>query len=238
VIKMDNRLIIGFITGILILGCFLVFQPQTGVQAQGESQQVQVEASSPMTLINTGDSWIHSTVMFESQNGGGIDTGDGNPKTVYAEIYKKPDSTPMTIDLTQPLGMNKQFPAGTVLRMKMWVELLKPEATSTDTLSFTLSGPNNQPIKVNEKISNVNQLPASINKDSLVFTTNPEEGAKLLQKMQAYYMEFILTFNADGTVTQKLSSTPTSSGTSGNSGSLSITRIPTPELCQLSAGIG
>jgi hypothetical protein len=226
---MDKRLIIGFISGILIIGCFLLVLPQTEVQAQASSP-VQTDAATPINLMNNGNSWIHGVIMFEDQNGGGIDTGDGNKKTIYAEVYKKPDSTPLVMDLAQPAG--KQLPAGTVLRMKVWVELLKPQVTATDTLSFSLNGSNIQPTEVNKEISNINLLPSSVTKDSVTYTTDSAQGSQLLQKFKPYYMEFILTFNEDGTVTKKLGDS------SGKAGSVTITQVPTNELCSLYAGIG
>jgi hypothetical protein len=212
---MDQRVLVG---GIIIILLVLFASGCTNTPSNNTTSS---SNSTKISLTNNGTAWIQAAVMFEnatSANGTGITTPNGQ-KTLYAYLIKQPQGQPLVMDISKQLNTTA-FPPGTVLRMKMWADLLKPNVTTTDTLSFSLYGyetaqqGNAIPfVFVKQNIPDVYQLPGNVTQDTVEFTTDPAQGANFIQRINSYYMEFVITVNPDGTVT--------------------ITQLPTPELCSI-----
>jgi len=215
----------GIIIAIVIIAVVIV-----GVFAMmnmGPAQTNQITASGTKAAFkNNGTSWIHFVAVFEN-----VTMKNGTVGNIYADVWLKDNGGMVNMDLSNLAGYgNEALPAGTTISIKAWKNVLRPEAGGIDDLRLQMQGWSNgqspptdeEPFLAEFTDLTVTQLPTEITDNKITTTLDPAEGAAWLAALSnaegtMVQEEELLTVNADGTVT--------------------ITAVQPPVLCNLIAGI-
>ncbi len=207
-------------TGILIIAVIVIVIIGALAAFMMPSAETATASQTLMVINNNApDHWAKSVVVMEN-----VTKKDGSITNVYVEAWKEPSTGRSVINLTQELGYgNEALPAGTTFRMKMWSEPYSANSTGEVNMNLSLNGGDenhidNETTKFDIIASHVlYQLPADITQGKTEITLDAAKGAAFLEGMNTIYVEVIVTVNADGSVT--------------------ITPVTQPVLCELIAGM-
>jgi hypothetical protein len=174
-----------------------------------------------ISVANAGDSWIHTAIAVENASQPNGTAG------FFADAYIKP-SDKVTIDISQNMfGNSNPLPAGSTLRIKMWVELQNANGTKPSVVAMNLQpwtntaqpNPQNEWDNVTQVRNSTNDvwpITAGLTNSKITFTKDPSQGATYISSIRSMYYEFLMTINPDGTLAK-----------------LNLTQGP--ELCNLTA---
>lgn len=208
----NTGIIIIVVIAVLLVGALAAFMMPSTTSTSASQTLMVIDNNAP-------DHWAKSVAVMEN-----VTKKDGSITNVYAESWKEPSTGRSVINLTQELGYdNEALPAGTTFRMKMWSEPYSANDTGEVNMNLGLNGGDenhidNETTRFDVIASHIlYQLPADITQGKTEITLDPAKGAAFLEGMNTIYVEVIVTVNADGSVT--------------------ITPVTQPVLCELIAGI-
>ncbi|MBU4534248.1 MAG: hypothetical protein KKF16_00090 [Euryarchaeota archaeon] len=208
----NTGIIIIVVIAVLLVGVLAAFMMRAPTSTTASQTLMVIDNNAP-------DHWAHSVAVIEN-----VTKKDGSITNVYVESWKEPSTGRSVINLTQELGYdNEALPAGTTFRMKMWTEPYSANTTGEVNMNLGLNGGDenhidNEATRFDVIASHIlYQLPADITQGKTDITLDPAKGAAFLEGMNTIYVEVIVTVNADGSVT--------------------ITPVTQPVLCELIAGI-
>ncbi|MGC9516062.1 MAG: hypothetical protein ACP5C3_00010 [Methanomicrobiales archaeon] len=190
-------------------------------------QTTQISATGTKAAFkNNGTSWIHFFAVFEN-----VTMKNGTVSNIYADVWLRDNGGIATVDLSNLAGYGDEpLPPGTTISIKAWKNVLRPQAGGLDDLRLHMQGwsngqtppTNDTPFLAEFKGLTIIQLPPEITDNQINTTFDSAEAATWLAAISnadgtMIYEEEIFTVNADGTVT--------------------ITAVQPPVLCNLIAGI-
>lgn len=163
---------------------------------------------------NASDHWVHSVAVIEN-----VTKADGTVANIYIDSWIQPRSR-IEVDLSEQLGYNGSIPAGTTMRMKMWCD---PHSNGSGNATFNMLIHGGSRDKINDttnayliSASHILYKLGNITENRVKTSQDPTKGAEFLQGIKSIYVELLITVNQDGTMT--------------------ITQITPPVLCNLAAG--
>lgn len=208
------------IIAVVIVGAFAAMN-------MGPGQNNQITASgTKVAFKNNGTSWIHFVAVFEN-----VTMKNGTVGNIYADVWLKDNGGTTNLDLSNLAGYgNEPLPPGTTITIKAWKNVLRPQAGGLDDLKLQMQGwsqgteppADEEPFLALFTDMTIIQLPPEITDNKITTTFDPAEAATWLAAISnadgtMVYEEELLTVNADGTVT--------------------ITAVQPPVLCNLIAGL-
>ena len=218
---MVNNKIIGIIVLIAIIAIGAL--AATNFMKQGQQVAAAGDKNTKVSFYNNGTTWTSIDFILENMT-----LKNGDIQTIYTEEYIKPNGT-ATLDLSNLAGYNnKPLPAGTTITFLAWFGLNNAPGDLNVTMqgwSGSFQPPAGNPTVniFNKSLPDDGQLPSNLT-DSAVFTDT--DLTALAQKVgfndatnssEPLFVQGIITVNQDGTVT--------------------ITLLQTPTLCNLAAHI-
>ena len=205
--------LIVILVGIIGVAAFLMINPNVPTS--------QVTATgTKIAFENDGSTWVHTAAVFEN-----VTLKNGTTTNVYADEWTMPKDGKVVIDLSNEMGYgNEPLPPNTVVSAKLWLDPVSQNPNGSAVVVKTLKGWSNTPEPKDDINSTsitfpgheILQLPANINQNMVILTTDSVKGASYISAMQTLYVECQITVNADQSVT--------------------ITILKQPELCNLVAG--
>jgi hypothetical protein len=219
--KRNNLIIAVALIAVIVIAALAV---TTFMKPQGQQASAAGEQSTKLAFYNNGTTWVSADFILENMT-----LKNGSTQTIYSEEYIKPGDN-VTLDLSALAGYdNEPLPAGTTIAFQAWFGLNNAN-NSTGNLNVTLQGwsNNSQPQAADQSLNlSYTGLPddGSINlTDSAAYTDTDLNS--LIQKVgfddstnsaEPLSLQGTITVNSDGTVT--------------------ITMLDTPTLCNLMAHI-
>lgn len=211
----NTGIIIIVVIAVLLVGALAAFMMPATTSTTESQTLMAFENKAP-------DHWVHSIGVIEN-----ITNKEGNPTTIFFRTWMQPDNGRVVMNLSEELGYgNEALPAGTTFRMRVCSAPYDLNETGQAKLNFTINGGDLNNIDnaatAYDLVSDaaLRQLPATITEDTLEITTDSAQGSAFLQEIDGQNficVELMVTVNADGTVT--------------------ITPLSLPVLCELIAGI-
>ena len=210
--KQNNLIVAIAIIAVIVIAALAAttFMKPQGQQASATDQ------STKLAFYNNGTTWVSADFVLEN-----VTLKNGSVQTIYSELYIKPNGS-ITLDLSALAGYNNEpLPAGTTIPFMAWFGLNNAN-NSTGNLNIALQGWSNtsQPQAGDLPLNlSYNGLPddGSINlTDSAAFTDTDMNA--LNQKVgfddstnsaEPLSVQGTITVNSDGTVTITLLNTPT-----------------------------
>lgn len=163
-----------------------------------------------LAFYNQGNCWVHAVAVIHNVTV----ANQTKPDTYFADIWMKPESGTVQINLSQLLGYgDKTLPAGTTMRVKVFNDLASNQyAGQNQTFHSTVklwsnaqTAPENSSQLKDLQLSHVvYALPSSVTDNSVNVTSDAAQGATFLEGVHCIHYEFTLTVNADGSVSVDL----------------------------------
>lgn len=211
--KRNNLIIAVALIAVIVIAALAV---TTFMKPQGQQASAAGEQSTKLAFYNNGTTWVSADFILENMT-----LKNGSTQTIYSEEYIKPGDN-VTLDLSALAGYdNEPLPAGTTIAFQAWFGLNNAN-NSTGNLNVTLQGwsNNSQPQAADQSLDlSYTGLPddGSINlTDSAAYTDTDLNS--LIQKVgfddstnsaEPLSLQGTITVNSDGTVTITLLDTPT-----------------------------
>lgn len=211
--KRNNLIIAVALIAVIVIAALAV---TTFMKPQGQQASAAGEQSTKLAFYNNGTTWVSADFILENMT-----LKNGSTQTIYSEEYIKPGDN-VTLDLSTLAGYdNEPLPAGTTITFMAWFGLNNAN-NSTGNLNVTLQGwsNNSQPQAADQSLDlSYTGLPddGSINLTDSAAYTDTDLNA-LIQKVgfddstnsaEPLSLQGTITVNSDGTVTITLLDTPT-----------------------------
>jgi hypothetical protein len=211
--KRNNLIIAIALIAVIVIAALAV---TTFMKPQGQQASAAGEQSTKLAFYNNGTTWVSADFILENMT-----LKNGSTQTIYSEEYIKPGDN-VTLDLSALAGYdNEPLPAGTTITFLAWFGLNNAN-NSTGNLNITMQGwsNNSQPQAADQSLNlSYTGLPddGSINLTDSAAYTDTDLNA-LIQKVgfddstnsaEPLSLQGTITVNSDGTVTITLLDTPT-----------------------------
>ena len=208
--KRNNLIVAIVLVAVIVIAALaaITFMKPQGQQAADQSTK--------LAFYNNGTTWVSADFVLEN-----VTLKNGSVQSIYSEVYIKPNGS-VTLDLSALAGYNNEaLPAGTTIPFMAWIGLNNAN-NSTGNLNIALQGWSNtsQPQPYDQELNlTYTGLPddGSINlTDSAAFTDTDMNA--LNQKVgfddstnsaEPLSIQGTITVNNDGTVTITLLNAPT-----------------------------
>lgn len=211
--KRNNLIIAVALIAVIVIAALAV---TTFMKPQGQQASAAGEQSTKLAFYNNGTTWVSADFILENMT-----LKNGSTQTIYSEEYIKPGDN-VTLDLSALAGYdNEPLPAGTTITFLAWFGLNNAN-NSTGNLNITMQGwsNNSEPQAADQSLNlSYTGLPddGSINLTDSAAYTDTDLNA-LIQKVgfddstnsaEPLSLQGTITVNSDGTVTITLLDTPT-----------------------------